>query len=135
MSGPSAIEKPMSAKIAVISSTTWLIGWIRPRSAGEGRTGRLTSTLSRARRSVMAASRKFALAHGDGVGDTGLEPVDCGASFLALLGGHLAQALKQLRYRAFLAECRDPHRFDGGLVGRARNLGHDGGFECSGTGS
>ena len=30
MSGPSATEKPMSAKIATISSITWLIGWMRP---------------------------------------------------------------------------------------------------------
>ena len=33
MSGPSATAKPMSAKIAVISSVTWLIGWIRPRTS------------------------------------------------------------------------------------------------------
>ncbi len=34
MSGPSATAKPMSAKIAVSSSITWLIGWMRPASAG-----------------------------------------------------------------------------------------------------
>ena len=38
MSGPSAIEKPMSEKIAVISSITWLTGWMRPSAVGAGRT-------------------------------------------------------------------------------------------------
>ena len=36
MSGPSAILKPMSEKIAVISSHTWLIGWMRPLWPGAG---------------------------------------------------------------------------------------------------
>ncbi len=44
MSGPSATAKPMSAKIAVSSSITWLIGWMRPASAGASRTGSVTST-------------------------------------------------------------------------------------------
>ncbi len=56
-----AIEKPMSAKIAVISSMISVIGWMRPRSAGEERTGRLTSTVSRARRSAIARSRNSPL--------------------------------------------------------------------------
>ncbi len=37
MSGPSATEKPMSAKMATISSVTWLIGWMRPVSTRGGR--------------------------------------------------------------------------------------------------
>ena len=36
----------MSAKIAVSSSITWLIGWMRPASAGASRTGNVTSTVS-----------------------------------------------------------------------------------------
>jgi hypothetical protein len=32
--GPSATEKPMSAKIAVSSSITWLTGWMVPAAAG-----------------------------------------------------------------------------------------------------
>ncbi|MNY57532.1 hypothetical protein D3C86_1937540 [compost metagenome] len=42
--------------MAVISSTTWLIGWMRPRSAGEERTGRETSTVSAFSRASIAAS-------------------------------------------------------------------------------
>jgi hypothetical protein len=46
----------MSAKIAVISSITWLIGWMRPVSSGEARTGSVTSTVSAARARSSAAS-------------------------------------------------------------------------------
>src|SRR5215470_14907619 len=46
MSGPSATAKPMSAKIVVNSSITWLIGWMRPISAGGSRSGNVTSTVS-----------------------------------------------------------------------------------------
>src|SRR6516165_4224803 len=46
MSGPSATANPISAKIAVSSSMTWVIGWTRPISAGASRTGSVTSTLS-----------------------------------------------------------------------------------------
>src|SRR3984885_14123508 len=55
MSGPSATENPMSAKIAVSSSQTWLSGWIRPASAGVSRRGRVTSIVSEARRASSAA--------------------------------------------------------------------------------
>ena len=37
----------MSAKMATISSVTWLIGWMRPVSTAGGRTGRVTSSASR----------------------------------------------------------------------------------------
>jgi hypothetical protein len=40
----------MSAKIAVSSSITWLIGWMRPASAGVSRSGSVTSTVSVLRR-------------------------------------------------------------------------------------
>src|SRR5215475_14053113 len=56
MSGPSAIAKPMSAKIAVSSSITWLIGWMRPVSVGDSRTGSVTSTVSLLSRASSAAS-------------------------------------------------------------------------------
>src|SRR3954469_5199543 len=61
MSGPSATEKPMSAKIAVSSSITWLIGWMSPRVSGPSRTGRLTSMRSAARRCSSAASPSASL--------------------------------------------------------------------------
>src|SRR6266852_4776138 len=56
MSGPSAIAKPMSAKIAVSWSITWLLGCPRPISAGGSRTGSVTSTVSVLRRRSSAAS-------------------------------------------------------------------------------
>src|SRR5712691_1323552 len=66
MSGPSATAKPMSAKIAVSSSTTWLIGWMRPISAADSRTGSVTSTVSVLSRALsvwsFSASRRAAMA-------------------------------------------------------------------------
>src|SRR6266571_758177 len=56
MSGPSATANPMSAKIAVNSSVTWLIGWTRPTSVGGSRTGSVTSTLSILSRAARARS-------------------------------------------------------------------------------
>ena len=44
----------MSAKMAVISSITWLMGWMRPLSAGGSRKGSVTSTRSAARRAASA---------------------------------------------------------------------------------
>ena len=55
MSGPSATENPMSAKIVVSSSITWLTGWTRPISAGDSRTGSVTSTVSVLSRASSAA--------------------------------------------------------------------------------
>src|SRR5579862_917921 len=43
MSGPSATAKPMSAKMAVSSSITCVIGCTRPNSAGASRTGSVAS--------------------------------------------------------------------------------------------
>src|ERR1700722_10009788 len=66
MSGPSATANPMSAKIAVSSSTTWLIGWMRPASAGASGNGKVTSMVSAARRcsraAPLSASRRAAIA-------------------------------------------------------------------------
>ena len=69
MSGPSAIAKPMSAKIAVISSITWLIGWMRPVSVGASRTGSVTSTVSAASRASSAAPLSALAARVQRLGD------------------------------------------------------------------
>src|SRR6476646_11025429 len=61
MSGPSATAKPMSAKMAVSSSTTCVIGCTRPLSAGASRTGSVTSTVSPARRASSAAAPSSSL--------------------------------------------------------------------------
>ena len=62
MSGPSAIANPMSAKIVVNSSITWLSGWIRPASAGVSRSGSVTSMVSdaAARRARRISARRAA---------------------------------------------------------------------------
>ena len=56
----------MSAKIAVISSNTWLIGWMRPASIAARRSGRLMSSASRSSRassaSAFSAARRAASA-------------------------------------------------------------------------
>src|SRR5215471_3148408 len=66
MSGPSAIANPMSAKIAVSSSITWLIGWMRPISAGSSWAGKVTSMASvlslRSSAALLRASRRVAMA-------------------------------------------------------------------------
>src|SRR6516164_8354950 len=51
----------MSAKIAVSSSTTWLMGWMRPISAGGSRTGSVTSTVSVLSRCSNASPRSASL--------------------------------------------------------------------------
>ena len=58
MSGPSATANPMSAKIVVSSSQTWLSGWMRPASAGASRSGSVTSMVSEASRASSAADFK-----------------------------------------------------------------------------
>ncbi len=57
--GPSATAKPISAKIAVTSSVTWLTGWMVP--CGRGRPGRVTSSHSPLSRSSSAASSSASL--------------------------------------------------------------------------
>src|SRR3984893_12540594 len=61
MSGPSATANPMSAKIAVSSSTTWLMGWTRPISVGGSRTGSVMSTVSVLSRCSSASPRNASL--------------------------------------------------------------------------
>ena len=117
MSGPSATAKPMSAKIAVSSSTTWLIGWTRPASAGASRTGSVTSTVSVASRASSAAPLKLSRRGVQRGVDAVLEAVDRGPLHLALVRRHAAERLQQRRDRAALAERRDAHRLQRGLVG------------------
>ena len=60
MSGPSAIEKPRSAKMAVNSSVTWEIGCRRPAPIPVSRTGKVTSSVSARSRASSAASLSVA---------------------------------------------------------------------------
>ena len=54
---PFGDRNPISAKMAVISSITWLIGWMRPVSTPLNGTGSVTSTVSR----LSCASRPMRL--------------------------------------------------------------------------
>ena len=135
MSGPSATAKPMSAKIAVSSSITWLIGWMRPASAGASgdRQGDVDGLggeplLERGALERLAPRR-------DRRRDAVLEAVDQRAALLALLRRHLAERREQRRDRALLAERSDPHGFERRLVAggldHARQLAFEGGnVEC-----
>ena len=123
MSGPSATEKPISAKIATISSITWLIGWMRPVSMPGRRTGSVTSSASRLSCASSAASFKHRPARRERFGHLILQRVDRRALRPALVGRQLAERRQQRRNRALLAERRDAHRFERGLVARALDRG------------
>ena len=113
----------MSAKIAVTSSITWLIGWMRPVSTPLSRTGRVTSTASAFSRASSAAAFKTARRCGERLGDFVLEGVDGGAGALALVRRHLAERREQGGYRPLLAERAHAHALQRGFVRR----GGDGG--------
>ena len=76
----------MSAKIAVSSSTTWLIGWMRPTSAGGSRTGSVTSTVSVLSRSTSAASFKASLRAASAALTDSLRPLISGPCVLRSSG-------------------------------------------------
>ena len=57
------------------------------------------------------------------LGDAVLQPVDRRALDLALLGGHCAQRLQQVRDGALLAESGDAYGLDGLLVGGSCDIG------------
>ena len=122
MSGPSAMAKPMSAKIAVSSSITWVIGCTRPISAGVSRTGSVTSTLSVLSRACERRVLERLAARGERGVDAILEPVDQRPLTLALLRRQRAERLQQRGDRAVLAQRRDARRFERGLVARRRRL-------------
>ncbi len=111
MSGPSAIEKPISAKISVISSATWLTGWMRPSASGafahrQGDVG----ALSREPRAQRRAAKRLALGF-QRLADALFELVDGLAEALALFRRHAPERLHQLRDAALLAERGDAHLF------------------------
>ena len=107
----------MSAKIAVSSSITWLIGWMRPdlgrRLAHRQRDVDGLGVEARIERRAL----KRILARGDRRGDALLQAVDRRALLLALVRRHRAERLEQRRDRAVLAERGDAHRLERGLVG------------------
>ena len=75
----------MSAKIAVISSIIWLIGWMRPRSAGDERTGSVTSTrLGGQPRIDRRVLQRSVLRRGERLGDAVFRPLIAGPASGAL---------------------------------------------------
>ena len=121
----------MSAKIAVISSMTWLIGWMRPRSAGDWRTGSVTSTFSAASRAAIATSFSSALRAVSASVTRFFRPLMAGPLTWRSSGAHRAQRLQQFGDRALLAQRRDAHRLDRLLVGGRGDVGHQVEFrEC-----
>ena len=113
----------MSAKIAVSSSITWLIGWMRPRATGLSRSGSVTSTVSAARRASSAASFSAARRSASAACDAVAQAVDERALLLALVRRHGAERLQQRGDGALLAERGDAHGFERGFVGGGRTAG------------
>ena len=63
--GPSATAKPISAKIAMTSSVTWLTGWTVPLRRAAERPGSVTSSHSRAQALVQRGIGQRRLARGE----------------------------------------------------------------------
>src|SRR5262245_13006665 len=120
MSGPSATANPMSAKIAVSSSITWLIGCTRPLSAGVSRTGSVTSIVGREPRVESCALERIAALVQRAVHAIA-QAVDGGALHLALVRRHGAQRLQQRGHRAALAQRRDADGLQRRLIGGGRD--------------
>ena len=90
MSGPSATAKPMSAKMAIISSITCMVGCTAPLRRGGG--GRVRSTRSDCQARVQLGGLQVGLAGGDGGGDAVAQAVDHRALLAALVGAHARPA-------------------------------------------
>ena len=103
--------------MAVISSMTWLTGWMRPVSSGDGRTGRVTSTASSARRRARSCVLEHGAAGGERLADAVLQAVERRPHDLALVRRHGAERLQQLGDDALLAERGDAHGLERRLVG------------------
>ena len=129
MSGPSATEKPISAKIAVISSITWLIGWMRPRISGASwHRQRHVDALGASRASrAAAASVSFLAAIAPCTASR--RPLISGPRSLRSSGRHRAEGLQQLGDGALLAERGDAHGFQGRFVAGGIDLGEQVTFE------
>src|ERR1700746_2983416 len=119
------MEKPMSAKIVVSSSVTWLSGWMRPISAGVSGSGRVTSMVSKARRAIEGDRFQDIAPGGERIGDLVLGEIDRRALRLALFRRHLSERGQKCRDRALLAERGDPHGVERGFVAGGCDLAQD----------
>ena len=115
-SGPSATEKPISAKIAVGSSVTWLTGWIRP--SGNGLAGKVTSMGSASSRAVSALSARADLRSANSSSIRRLSTLKAWPAFGRSSTGRLLTPLTSSVTRPFFAEIGDALRL-GPVRGRA----------------
>ena len=124
------MANPMSAKIVVSSSITWLSGWIRPCSAGgfaqrqrdvDGLGGK-PRVERRGFQDVAARGRAPAVTRI-------LGEIDRRALRLAFVRRHLAERRQQRRDRALLAERGDAHGFERGFIAGGGDVGEDRLFE------
>ena len=120
----------MSAKIAVSSSITWLIGWMRPRVSGPSRTGRVTSMRSAARRCSSAASASASLRVAIAPWTLSRSPLMSGPFSLRSSGVMAPSVFRRSETAPFLPSADDAQRLERGLVGRALDLPEQVPFEC-----
>ncbi len=118
MSGPSAIEKPISAKIAASSSITWLIGWMRPGSSRrcahrQGDVERLGGE-PRFERRFLEHARGARRAPRSTASFSALMAAPCA---LRSSGAILPSVASRAEIEPFLPSARDAHGFERGLVG------------------
>ena len=115
------MAKPISAKIAVISSMTWLIGWMRPRDGRPGANGKghvdPLGLKPRGDRNV----GQFLAAGSDGRLHAVAQAVQPRPGLAPLVRAHLAEPLQELGNAALLAEFGDADLFQRRLVGRGRD--------------
>src|SRR5579872_6002837 len=102
MSGPSAMENPMSAKIAVSSSVVCVIGCTGPISNGASRTGSVTSTLSVLRRSLRAALLNVSRRAASAALTRSLRPLISGPCVLRSSGASVPSVLSNAVIAPFL---------------------------------
>src|SRR5690606_30953558 len=102
ISGPSAMEKPMSEKMAVISSQTWLTGWMRPAAVGGAGSGRVTSRRSAARRAASASAPSSPERASTAVAISVLRPLMAGPAVLRSSGGMLPSEASSAETDPFL---------------------------------
>ena len=132
MSGPSATEKPMSAKMETISSMVCMVGCTAPLAArrrGQGQVHPLGGELG-----VEGGGFERGLALGDQGGDAVAQAVDLRPFGLALVRGHRPEGLEQARYGARLAQGGHTHGVEHSEVAGCSDLGGEGGFKGSEVG-
>ena len=119
------MANPMSAKIVLTSSNTWLSGWMRPASAGASRSGSVTSMVSEASRASSAADFRMSRRAVSACVTLSLARLIAAPCVLRSSGDILPSVDEQRGDRALLAERCDAHGFEGGFVAGGGDIGED----------